>query len=219
MANKSKAKVTVRTTTKKKKSSVKSSAEYAKELDNMSLVVDHNYETSTIKIAIQNVAIHPYIRHRKGKFGMYDPLDKYKKILATKLKEIMKDQAMDPALLKQPIKEKLTIYDVPTKTNSITKIYYMLKNEEYFIKKPDVDNYAKTFNDIINMSGVFWQDDCQIYGINIEKHWAAKKETVFEIHYEAVEEKESTIRRKDLSKQDQVIYDLASLLKHGEKID
>ncbi len=202
----------------KRKSTVKSPKEYAKELDGLEVkaITLENKNDDTLKLTLSlNKAIHPYIRHRVTRYTSYDPLNAYKKVLKEAIdKELNKYGIKEELLLykHRPITMEINVTHIPKKSNSIKNIYRMLENKIQHVYKPDTDNFAKSFNDVINMVGYVWNDDSQISYLLLSKKWDIKESTEVIIYY-LPENGDSSLTKEERNSE---LYEIARKIKNGE---
>ena len=141
----------------------------------------------TLKLDFHGIVIHPYMRHRRSGIRMYDPLSGYKKKLVQKVKNTMTEHSIEiySKFKSFPIKETIFVQQLPPKSLSMTNIYRLLHKDYIYSVKPDLDNIVKTTNDIINMTELIWDDDCQVRSLKVDgKFSMAGNRTIITLEYD-----------------------------------
>lgn len=202
----------------KRKSSVRSPKEYVAELDGLVVkaMTLEDKENDTLKLTIKmNKAVHPYIRHRISGRRTYDPLSLYKNVMRDHIEEALNKYGIKEELLlykHRPITMEINVSHIPSKSNSIKNIYRMLEGKIQHVYKPDTDNFAKSFNDVINMVGSIWNDDSQISYLLLSKKWDIQESTEIIIYY--LPENDDSQLSKEERESD--LYEIARQIKHGD---
>jgi Holliday junction resolvase RusA-like endonuclease len=206
---------------KSKFQSIKIKTEELKNLTSDNFLID-KYKLSKnetfVTIIINGHEIPKYHRNRSQQSSsniMYDPLSTYKKIFRRKLLDVMKENNIDVKDIREDaIEMELHVYKEPISSKSKKDILYKLLGLIKRINVPDVDNFEKTGNDLLN--DIMFKDDCQIFKSNVTKSYSTSDKTVFMIHYNKQEPCSGPLTKhdiKDLKKQfpDR---DIDSLLKY-----
>ena len=158
-----------------------------------------------------NFEILKYHRHRVGKFGQYDPLHKYKKMVEELLVQTMRDKnlVIPDECWKAPFKITIECATVPTKGSGSKKsLLYKILGQIKRSIFPDLDNLAKTPMDIMN--DLIWYDDAQAYELTIRKIYKLTEYTNITIEFEP-EDSSLTSGRLTPEEQDQYAVVLADI--------
>lgn len=182
--------------------------DYTNELDELNvkhLIGTDANKNPYLEFKFENVEVHPYIRHRvaHGK-SMYDPLNKYKTLFVNTICEYLTThpdiEEYITDLKDHPLAVSIHVDKLPPKSFSLSKLYYILSEDtpDYVpMTKPDNDNYAKTLNDIINMTERVWDDDAQIGDLTITKSYSLAPSTTFRVTYLPAQPKTFTRLNKE----------------------
>ena len=184
--------------------------------------IEVTHKNNMITISLYDHEIHQYLRHRTGRFSVYDPLDKYKKELEKRFKSIIYEDKKLSKLIEKykgnPVSTKLAVFTKPNKSDSLKGIFYKLQGLIHKIKTPDIDNYQKTIFDVANE--IFWIDDAQIFECTARKEYSTSNFTVFFIRYEDTNDELTTGRLKEDEYKDNIdLYNLAKDIKNGKEND
>lgn len=135
------------------------------------------YSIKEVKIILDQM-IEPQMRPRKGKFNIYDPLAKYKKILIDKVKnELDKKNITIPIDEDKYYIESIVILrSQPPKSFTKKKKLLALLGLLKFNKKPDIDNCVKTIYD--SFEKIFFFNDSQIVKEQFSKVYGLRDETI-----------------------------------------
>lgn len=79
-----------------------------------------------------------------------------------------------------PLMVFIDLHFAPNKSEVKAVRNRMLAGEIHHVKKPDIDNCAKSILDALN--GLAYDDDSQIVGLNLNKSYAAESEIVLKIY-------------------------------------
>jgi len=139
-----------------------------------------------------DVVIEPYMRNRTSVIKkknaetgqidlinghMYDPLSKYKELLEKKItSQLPEDYELPRGEAEIEIHVTSTLPQNATIKEKLAALKY---GELKPLKKPDVDNIAKTIMDVYNE--VIWKDDTQLYKIQMEKSYGFKPRTLVKL--------------------------------------
>ncbi len=105
---------------------------------------------------------------RYGKFvGTYTPA----KTLAAEKKLLSNVNKYKPSTpISEPIHLDITFFMPIPKSTSKRKAELLCKEQKPHIKRPDLDNLVKLVKDALN--GIFWNDDSQIFSMNVSKKYS-----------------------------------------------
>lgn len=126
-----------------------------------------------IKIIIPGTPI-PQARPRLGKYGVYDPKASDKKKVISYIKSSYK---LQDCIDNFPLAIKMTFFMPFPKASS--KAYIQENYNNSHIKKPDIDNLAKFYLDI--MKGFVYTDDSLVAKICLQKVYSTEPKTVINI--------------------------------------
>ena len=101
---------------------------------------------------------------------MYDPPKSkaYKQVVSLKGRSYMARNHLEPYT--EPLKVTLEFYFKPPKSYSKKRLKAIENLEEFFIKKPDIDNLVKCVTDGLN--GIAYLDDALIVELVAKKQYA-----------------------------------------------
>lgn len=181
-------------------------------------IIDDN----RILIAMDNHEIHHYLRHRNGRFSVYDPLGKYKNEIIKRIKYILLNDNKLNSIVEfnkdNPVVISIKVKSLPPRSNSMKVIFYKMLGSIYNVRTPDIDNYQKTIFDICNK--VLWTDDAQIFKVIAEKSYSDKPYTEFEIEYKIEDpslSKGSIKASEYKDKKRKALYEYVRKYKMGDK--
>lgn len=115
-------------------------------------------------------------RPRLGRWGTYTPerTANYENLVKISYLNQCNDKFID-----KPLKMEIWAYFEPTKAEKKSKKKYASLIGQPYIKKPDLDNIAKSICDALN--DVAYEDDSQIVVLIIHKLYAEQAKAVIEI--------------------------------------
>lgn len=120
--------------------------------------------------------IEPQMRPRIGFHNIYDPLEKYKKILKKKIKEELLKENINIELSEDfYYVSNIILNKEPPKNFSKKRKFFSLLKYFKFNKKPDLDNCVKTVYD--TLEGIIFKNDSQIIRETTSKYYATKDST------------------------------------------
>ena len=82
-------------------------------------------------------------------------------------------------IIEKPVKVSIIAFFEPNKSLSNKKKEQLYN--QYYLKKPDADNIAKSICDALN--GLAYKDDSQIYDLSVKKFYASSSYVVVTIEY------------------------------------
>jgi len=161
---------------------VKNKVEKIKKAE-LSMEIKEHIDHLTIYITIDQ-AIEPQMRPRVGKFfNIYDPLEKYKKILGEKIKTSLNHLQVNIEMNEDKyIETEIVLTNIPPKNFTKKQLIAAFLGNLKFNKKPDIDNCVKTIYD--STEGIIFFNDSQIVKETFEKKYSTKEETfiIFNIY-------------------------------------